>query len=128
MSRVYLLDLPHDFGLKGLANEGKVLKFKFNGDCVGQYPIDFSSTSTMQEVDIVSVLVFGTNVELAFSINGVFLIKAYNLGLSNIVRTLNSLNGLIFVGKREGSDSGVTYVQYIYSFLKGAVSSLPNHF
>ena len=121
MSKVFLVDVPNEFGIRGLIGDGKLLKFKFNGVCIGEFPIDYN-VSTMQEVDVISVLVSGTQVELAFNTNQTFTKKTSLIGLADIAKKLNNLNGLIFMGRREGQHGQDKYSQYIYAFIKGSVN------
>lgn len=122
MSKVYLADIVGEFGTRCLIGDGKMLKFRLNGTCLGEFPIDYNILG-LQEVDIVSVLVSDNNVEVGYNINQEFTKKSTNLALSEIARRLNNANGLIFIGKRDGKEADVSYSQYIYVFLKGSVST-----
>lgn len=120
MSKVFLANLPHEVGTRCLIGDGKLLKFKFNGTCLGEFPLDYNVTS-LQEVDIVSVLISNTDVEIAFNTNQTFTKKTSMLGLADIARTINGMQGLVFAGQRDGQDGTATYSQYIYAFLKGSI-------
>lgn len=121
MSKVFLVDIPSEFGVKGIIGDGKMLKFHFNGNCLGEYPIDYNVT-TMQEVDVVSVLVSRGEVEVGLNTNQQFMKKGSLLGLADIANRLNMIQGLIFMGRREGSYEHESYSQYIYAFIKGNIT------
>jgi hypothetical protein len=119
LGKVFLINVPNEFGVKGLINEGKMLKFHFNGTCLGEFPLSFSKVS-LQEVDIVSLLVLENGeLEVGYNIAEVFSKKTATRSLSDIVLLINAANGLVFAGKRDEKDS---YVQYIYAFMRGVLS------
>lgn len=122
MSKVYLVETASAIGYRHLVGDGKLLRFNVQGICLGEFPISYDFTS-MQEVDVISVLVANNNVELGYNTGQQFSKKTTLLGLSDIARKISSLSGLIFVGKKDGVADGVTYSQYIYTFLKGSVPS-----
>jgi hypothetical protein len=109
----------NELGTKGLINDGKMLKFHFNGTCLGEFPLSFSKVS-LQEVDIVSLLVLDNGeVEVGYNIAEIFSKKPAIRSLSDIINLINAANGLVFAGKREEKDA---YVQYIYAFMRGVLS------
>lgn len=120
MGKVFLADIPTEYGVKGLIADGHMLKFHFNGTCLGDFPISYGVT-TMQEVDIVSVLNVEGKIELAFNISHEFSKTETSKPMSELTNKLGSINGLVFVGMKMESIDNVKYVQYIYAFLKGTI-------
>jgi hypothetical protein len=122
MAQVYLIDVPNEFGVKGLIGDGKLLKFNFSGTCLGEFPIPYNNM-TLQEVDVLSVMVADNNVEVGYNMGQTFTKKETLIGLADIARKIDSIKGLIFIGIKDGNNSGVKYSQYIYTFLKGSLST-----
>lgn len=121
MSKVFFISNAGGFGERALIGDGKMLKFKFNGDCLGEFPIDYN-LSTLQEVDIVSLLVEGSELEIGFNVQQQFTKKQPASGLADVANKLNNQQGLIFIGKRNGKNTDGQFVQYIYTFLKNSVN------
>lgn len=124
VAKIFLTDMTDGSGLKSLVGEGKMLKFSYNGTCLGEYPLSFDY-GTMQESDIVSILMQGSSIELAYNIGGVFRKHKTLRGIGEVAKVLNNMQGVLFVGKRDGSDGGETYTQYLYVFSSGV---LPQNF
>jgi hypothetical protein len=120
LARTYKISPPAELGITGLIGDGKLLRFKLNGSFVSESPFEFLQV-TMQEVDILSILVSGGEFELGFNIDGNFFARSSNLGLSDLVRIVNSTHGLVFVGKIDNSGG---YTQYLYVFMQGNLGSL----
>lgn len=120
MSKVFLIDVPEEYGVRGLIGDGKMLKFHFNGTCLGEFPVPFDNV-TLQEVDIVSLLVSNNDVEIAVNASREFKKKISKISLSEVAKQVQSLNGLVFLGIKKDNAHGVPYTQYIYAFLKGAI-------
>lgn len=114
--------LYHDYSTRGLIGEGKHFKFTLNGKPLGESPIDLNCMSK-EEVDIISVLVTnGTYIEIATNINEVFLKRVYKGTLSNLIKQLNSLKGLAFLGNQNGKVGDDICNQYLYVFKKGYIT------
>lgn len=122
MGKVFLATLPSEYGTRVLLADGQMLKFHLNGKCVGEFPVDFNVVSP-QEVDVVSVLVAGSTIEVGYNIGQEFSKKTSLMGLADIAKRLNNTDGLIFVGIRDGSVENTSYTQYIYAYLKGSVNN-----
>lgn len=118
----YML-LYHDFATRGIMGEGRLFKFQLNGKPLGEAPLDFNCNSK-EEVDILSILVTNGNIiELGYSINEVFTKRTYNGTLAELVRKVNSLDGLVFMGNQNGKVNNDVCNQYLYAFKLGSISA-----
>lgn len=114
--------LYHDYGTRGLMGEGRLFKFNLNGKPIGESALDFNCMSS-EEVDVLSVLVTNGNyIELGFNIRGVFSKRVYTSSLSDLVRRINSLNGLVFMGTQSGKVGEDVCNQYLYAFKQGYIT------
>jgi hypothetical protein len=121
MGKVFLADVIGESGIRCLLADGKMLKFHFNGTCIGEFPISYNVAS-MQEVEVISLLVSGSNIELGFNINQVFGKTESSKGLAEINQILTTLQGLVFAGKVQNSLDSIAYNQYIYVFIRGSIN------
>lgn len=114
--------LYHDYGTRGLMGEGRLFKFNLNGKPIGEAPLDFNCMSK-EEVDVISILVTNGNyIETAFNVREVFSKRVYNGSLADLVRQLNALDGLAFMGNQSGKVGDDICNQYIYAFKKGYIT------
>lgn len=119
--------LYHDYSTRGLMGEGRHFKYTLNGKPIGESPIDFNCMSK-EEVDIISVLVTNGNyIEIAFNVNEVFSKRVYTGNLSDLVRQINALNGLAFLGSQSGRVGEDICNQYLYAFKKGYITEKSIH-
>lgn len=118
LSKVYFTQTSATEGLtKRLLGDGKVLSFDFNGSFLKEESFNFDSNLTLQEIDLLSLLVYGKHFEVATSCNGVFQKRPFAMTLPTFLRFLNGLPGLLFIGHRKGVCVGVEYLQSFYAFL-----------
>lgn len=111
--------LYHDFSTRGLIGEGRHFKFYLNGNLICETPIDLNCMSS-EEVDILSVLVTnGLYIELAYNIDGKFSKRPYRGTLPELIRQINTLNGLVFTGVQNGKVENDICNQYLFAFKKG---------
>lgn len=122
MGKVFLGSDASQAYTRSLYADGQHLKFDFSGNFLGYAPVDFGA-KTLQEVDVVSALHTGTEVELAFNLNSTFSISSGKHTLSGVLKVVNSLPGLIFMGKRQEKGLEGSYTQYIYVFLQGHLAN-----
>jgi hypothetical protein len=121
MSKVFLAGISGEAGIRALLGDGKMLKFNIRGTCLGEFPISYGIT-TMQEVDVVSILVCKDSIEVGYNIEQKFSKHTANKGIGDIAAIMQNLGGVIFVGKRDGQADDTAYTQYIYAYMKGHVS------
>lgn len=121
MGKIFLTDVKGEYGVKALVGEGQMLKFAINGKCLGVFPLTFNIGS-MQEVDIVSVLMERNNIELAYNIGEEFGKIRTNKSLADVGMLLNTQKGVIFVVRREDQTAGIKFTQYLYIFMRGSVN------
>jgi hypothetical protein len=121
MSKVFLAGISGEAGIRALLGDGKMLKFNIRGTCLGEFPISYGIT-TMQEVDVVSLLVYKDSVEVGYNIEQKFVKQVANKGIGDISAIMQNLGGVIFVGRKDGQEGETAYTQYIYAYMKGHVS------
>lgn len=119
MSKVYLYDPPYEMTAKGLVADGKAFKFYLTGRFIEECPIPLNGV-TFQSVDVVSLLVYNGEVEIAIQVGEVFKKRVSDLPLTDVVKQISSLPGHIFTGTRKVEDRNSSYTQYIYVFLTGS--------
>lgn len=120
MGKAFIADVIGEQGVRCLVADGKMLKFHFNGTCLGDFPVSYNLAS-MQEVELISLLVTGNKAELGFNVGQVFTKKEIQSSLADINNTLSNIQGLIFVGMKQGVLEEVSYYQYLYAFIRGAI-------
>lgn len=123
MSRVAIADVDGNMFMKGLINEGVMLKFGVGGKYLGEFPISFNVTN-IKDVDIISILSDNTNIEIGLSIDesfSKFTTNKHLVTLNDIC--LNKLKGLDTCFRRELSIDGVNCTQYIYIYNKGILKN-----
>lgn len=102
--------------------EGRLFKFNLNGKSIGEAPLDFNCMSK-EEVDIISILVTNGNyIEIAFNVREVFSKRVYTRSLADLVRQVNSLKGLVFMGTQSGKIGDDVCNQYLYAFNQGYIT------
>lgn len=119
-SKVFLISVPNEVGVQGLIGDGKLLKFGYNGVCLGEYPLIFDAT--LQEVDIISLLQVGTDVEVGYNIGRKFFKKPAKKSISEIASIVNNHSSVVFLGRRDGAIDGAKFSQYIYVFRYGVLT------
>lgn len=114
-AKIYLSSDLKDYTIKYLTMQGgKTLAFSFNGMYKGEVKtFDFGK---IDEVDLVSVLHFEGGYELAAHVGRVFRIIKTTKPLLEVYNTLNSHNGVVCRGVKNGEKDGVKYKQYFFSF------------
>lgn len=101
--------------------EGRLFKFNLNGTPIGERALDFNCMSK-EEVDILSVLVTnGQHIELGFNIDEEFSKEVYSLSLTDLIRRINGMEGLLFTGNQNGKFGDDVCNQYLYAFRKGSL-------
>lgn len=120
LGKVYLTSISTEPLVRVLVGEGQMLKFDLTGRCLGRFPVSFN-LGTLQEVDVVSLLLQGSNLEVASNLDAEFVKFRPSKSLAEIVSFLNALSGLIFVGRRDDMVEQTKFSQYLYIFMRGTV-------
>ena len=102
-----------------LLHEGKEHRFNFANKYLGEFDMTFNYRF-MQDVDIVSILVYGSNIELAFDTADGFSKRKTSVPVSQLARILPSTKGFI-TGLERRIDNAC--VQYIYVYISGSIDS-----
>jgi hypothetical protein len=121
-SKVHFINIPSEPGMRGLIGDAKMLKFNLSGICLGEFDVYLGNNVTYQEVDIISILQVGQEIELGYNIDQQFYKKTPKGSIGDIAAIINTLTGVIMVGLRDGVYGGTQYRQYIYVLIKGSVS------
>lgn len=115
MGKTYLTSINGDLFSQCLIGDGKMLKFALGGKFLGEFSIDYN-IGTLQEVDIVSILVVEGTVEVAYNMKGAFNKCVPTKDIPDIINFFNQMQGIVFTGRRQGQLDGVTFSQYFYAF------------
>lgn len=115
MGKIYLTSINGDLFSQCLIGDGKMLKFALGGKFLGEFFIDYN-IGTLQEVDIVSILVVEGTVEVAYNMKGTFNKCVPTKDIPDIINFFNQMQGIVFTGRRQGQLDGVTFSQYFYAF------------
>lgn len=119
MSKVAIADVDNNMFLKGLINEGIMLKFGLGGKYLGEFPISFN-LSNVKDVDIISILSNNKNIEIGLNIDEAF--SKFNSSKDIVVLNgicTQQLRGFNSGFRRELNIDGVVCIQYIYVYDKG---------
>ena len=123
MSKVVIADVDNNMFLKGLINEGTMLKFGVGGKYLGEFPISFN-ISNMIEVDIISILSNNKNIEIGLNIDETFskFMSSKDVVAINEICT-RKINCFQMSFRRELNVEGVACIQYIYIYTKGILKN-----
>lgn len=113
--------LYHSYSERGIMGEGRLFKFNLNGTPLGEKALDFNCMSK-EEIDVLSILVTnGQHIELGFNINEEFSKQVFSLSLPDLIRKINGMEGLLFMGNQNGKFGEDVCNQYLYAFKKGTL-------
>lgn len=126
MAKVFMTDIPHEIGVRALLSEGKMQKFKMNGEYIGEFPIDLNLQTTLQEIEMLSILESNGILEIAIATNNTFEKRDTTLPIMEINNRATRINGLLFMGFKDIKLDNTNYKQYLYGYLKNNISL--NHF
>lgn len=116
MSKVAIGDVDGNMFMKGLINEGVMLKFGIGGKYLGEFPISFN-VSNLKSVDIVSILCNNKNIEIGLNIDECFTKFQTTKDLGSIDAVLTQqVTGYHIGFRRELMVEGAKSIQYIYVF------------
>lgn len=118
MALVVQARLQRDTNTTVIASQGRMLKFNFLGNFVEESPINDTMSYT-KEVDMLSILVCGESVEVAYSKDRLFMKHNPTMTLAEIASIVTNMRGMTFTAKREGTLNGIAYSQYMYLFEQG---------
>mgnify|MGYP000940904096 CR=1 FL=1 len=123
MTKVFLVNGVNGNVLEtGVINNGKYLKFTYNGNYIGEYPVPFNA-DYIREIDMVSILNVDNNIEVAYVLNNKFHKLRVFTDINKLIKGISSLtNGNLFVGRREEQISGIEYIQYLYGYKRGSIN------
>lgn len=110
---------PSSFSDNILLHEGKEHRFNFASKYLGEQDMTFNYRY-IQDVDVVSVLVYNGGIELAFDTGKGFVKRKTVHTLSQIAKVLPNVQGFI-TGFERRVESGC--VQYIYVYITGSIDS-----
>lgn len=119
-SIVYLLNGVDGNSLtQGIAYNGRLLKFGIGGKYLGESGMSYNF-SRQRELDLVSIINVGNELEVAYIINREFKKFAVYSDVFEIIKWCNTNPNLIFIGKRDcqykDSIGAVPYSQYFFGF------------
>lgn len=119
-SVVYLLNGVDGNSLtQGIVYNGRVLKFGIGGKYLGESGMCYRF-SRQRELDLVSLINVGNELEVAYIINREFKKFPVYSDIFDIIKWCNTHPNLIFIGKRDcqykDSEGSVPYSQYLFGF------------
>lgn len=121
LTKVFLIDgLDGNILAQGLLNEGEILKFGSGGRYIGKFPMTFYMGRT-REIDVVSIVNVENELELAYIIDGVFKKCPIYADINDLIRWVNVIDNMVFIGRRVDTEGGIEYNQYLYGFKKGTL-------
>ena len=122
VSKVFFANTVDNTSLvKGLVNNGVLLKFGSGGKYLGESPVSFA-LSGLVEIDVISILTYNGEIEVAYNVNGVLLKRSTELKFGDLVSMYNKIEGIVFAGRKQGEADNISFTQYIYGFRKGVLS------
>lgn len=122
MSKVFLChNIDNNILLKGVLNQGVLLKFASGGKYIGEFPVSFGIGNAV-EIDVISFLSSVNGVEVGLNIDSVFVKFVSKKNIYELISLMNGARGVIFFGRRDGRISDVDFSQYIYGFSKGGLN------
>lgn len=105
--------------------DNKMLTFGTGGKFISAGPISYKY-SRIREIDLVSIINVGNEMEVAFVIDKQFSKYPVNGDINEIVKWFNTHPNLIFVGRKDDNYSdnqgSIGYIQYFFGFTKGVLS------
>lgn len=117
-TKAFLIDgIDGNILAQGLVNEGEVLKFGSGGRYLGKFPISFNMGRT-REIDLVSIINVENQLELAYIINNEFKKCPIYADINDLIRWVNAIDNMVFIGRRVDVEKGTEYNQYLYGFKK----------
>ena len=120
-TKAFLIDgIDGNILAQGLLNEGSILKFGAGGKYLGRFPISFNMGTT-REIDLVSIANVDNQLELGYIINNEFKKCPIYADLNDLIRWVNFIDNMVFIGRKVDVESGVEYNQYLYGFKKGTL-------
>lgn len=120
-TKAFLIDgIDGNILAQGLLNEGEILKFGAGGKYLGRFPISFNMGTT-REIDLVSIVNVDNQLELGYIINNEFKKCPIYTDINDLIRWVNIIDNMVFIGRKVDVESGVEYNQYLYGFKKGSL-------
>lgn len=107
---------------QGIYAHNKMLKFGIGGKYLGEGPISYNHTR-LREIELVSVLNVGNDLEVACNINKEFYKFNVYAEVYDILKWCNTHPNLVVVGRREGSVGDVSFIQYFFGFTRGTITA-----
>lgn len=115
-SRYFLIEDRDRFVIRTLVGDGKSIDFNLSGTFVGMSQVSMLGNKIVQEVDIVSVLVHRSVVEVATSIGGEFQKVIAMRELTDLMKILPTLSGFVFTATIPYPEN---CMQYLYMYRLG---------
>lgn len=120
MTKAFLGSLRDEPLLKVIASGGFMIGLNVAGQFKWQRPFDLSRFSVITEVDMVSLLQYGTQFSLAVIHGGNFYTKDIEKG-HLLMGDLGRITHMRAATLRKGEIEGIPYNQYIYAFNTGQI-------